>query len=296
MGGRLSISRTGVWLALMLAWIMAAWWVDPAHAQIAPQPACQNATAPRTAVFFVNGLTTTLDEARLNAGKLELEFLNRLPAMAPAVRANCHLFSLNYNPTAGEVNDFMEAAQQQLDITPTRFWLELEGLGLFAPHLIRDALQGPMTDLNRIDASTIERHAAAYREQIAPPSCRRVLVVPHSQGNLYTNASYDLVFNQSPSLPSSAIRIVGVATPAQTVRGGGLYRTSTTDVLINAIRLIRPATLPPNTNWGISPLLLSPAYSGGHSFIGYLSADPSRTDILSDIEYSLSALAVINPC
>ena len=86
------------------------------------------------------------------------------------------------------------------------------------------------------------------------------------------------------------------ATPAQTVPGEGLYRTSTTDVLINAIRLIRPGTLPPNTNWGLSPLLLSPTYSAGHSFIGYLSADPSRTDILSDIEASLTALAETNPC
>lgn len=291
------MTRAGMWLALIVAWVVAAASsLDLAHAQIAPQPACQNVMAPKTTVFFVNGITTTLDDARLNVGKLELEFLNRLPGMSAAVQANCHVFSLNYNPTGGEVNDFFEAAQQQLDITPTRFWLELEGLGLFTPHLIRDVLQGPMTDLNRIDASTIERHAAAYREQIAPPSCRRVLVVPHSQGNLYTNASYDLVFNQPPSPPPSAIKIVGVATPAQTVRGDGLYRTSTTDVLINAIRLIRPATLPPNTNWGISPLLLSPAYSGGHSFIGYLSADPSRTDILSDIESSLSALAAINPC
>ena len=291
------MTRAGMWLALIVAWVVAAASsLDLVHAQIAPQPACQNVMAPKTTVFFVNGITTTLDDARLNVGKLELEFLNRLPGMSAAVQANCHVFSLNYNPTGGEVNDFFEAAQQQLDITPTRFWLELEGLGLFTPHLIRDVLQGPMTDLNRIDASTIERHAAAYREQIAPPSCRRVLVVPHSQGNLYTNASYDLVFNQPPSPPPSAIKIVGVATPAQTVRGDGLYRTSTTDVLINAIRLIRPATLPPNTNWGISPLLLSPAYSGGHSFIGYLSADPSRTDILSDIESSLSALAAINPC
>ena len=291
------MTRAGMWLALIVAWVVAAASsLDLAHAQIAPQPACQNVMALKTMVFFVNGITTTLDDARLNVGKLELEFLNRLPGMSAAVQANCHVFSLNYNPTGGEVNDFFEAAQQQLDITPTRLWLELEGLSLFTQELIRDALQGPMTDLNRIDASTIERHAAAYREQIAPPSCRRVLVVPHSQGNLYTNASYDLVFSQPLSPPPSAIRIVGVATPAQTVRGDGLYRTSSTDVLINAIRLIRPATLPPNTNWGISPLLLSPAYSGGHSFIGYLSADPSRTDILSDIESSLSALAAINPC
>ena len=290
------MTRTGMALALTVAWIVAASSMDRAHAQIATPPACQNVTAPRTTVFFVNGVTTTLDDARLNAGKLELEFLNRLPGMSAAVQANCHVFALNYNPTGGEVNDFFEAAQQQLDITPTRFWLELEGLNLFTRELIRDALEAPLTDLNRIDASTIERHAVAYREQIASPSCRRVLIVPHSQGNLYTNAAYDLLFSQAPSPPAGAIKIVGVATPAQTVAGNGLYRTSTTDVLINAIRLIRPGTLPPNTNWGISPLLLSPTYSGGHSFIGYLSADPSRTHILSDIESSLTELAAVNPC
>ena len=290
------MTRTGIRLAWALAWLMAAWSVGSARAQIAPQPACLNAAAPRTAIFFVNGVTTTLDEARLNAGKLELEFLNHLPTMSPAVQANCHVFSLNYNPTAGEVNDFLEATQQQLGITPTSFWLELEGLSLFTPPLIRDALQGPMTDLSRIDTATIERHAATYREQIASPSCRRVLVVPHSQGNLYTNAAYDLVFGQPPSPPVGALRIVGIATPAQTIQGNGLYRTSTTDVLINAIRLIRPATLLSNTNWGVSPLLLSRSYSGGHSFIGYLSADPSRAQILSDIESSLTALAAVNPC
>jgi hypothetical protein len=290
------MTRTGAWLALAVVWMMVARSEDSALAQIAPQPACQNAAAPRTAVFFVNGVTTTLDEARLNTGKLELEFLKQLPAMAPAVQTNCYLFMLNYNPTAGQVNDFMEAAQQQLDITPTTFWLQLEGLGIFTPQLIRDSLQDPMTDLNRIDTSTIERHAAAYREQIAQPLCRRVLVVPHSQGNLYTNAAYGLIFDRPPTPSPGTLRIVGVATPAQTVRGDGLYRTSTTDVLINAIRLIRPAVLPPDTNWGISPLLLSPTYSGGHSLIGYLSAEPSRTNILSDVESSLSALAGVNPC
>jgi hypothetical protein len=275
---------------------MAAWSVDSARAQIAAQPACLNAAAPRTAIFFVNGVTTTLDEARLNAGKLELEFLNRLPTMSPAIQANCHVFLLNYNPTAGEVNDFLEATQQQLGITPTTFWLGLEGLGVFTPPLIRDALQGPMTDVSQIDSATIERHAATYREQIASPFCRRVLVVPHSQGNLYTNAAYDLVFNQPPTPPVGALKIVGVATPALAVGGNGLYRTSSTDVLINAIRLIRSQTLPSNTNWGVSPLLLSPSYSGGHSLIGYLSADPSRTQVLSDIESSLTALAAVDPC
>ena len=62
-------------LALTVAWIVAASSVDQAHAQIAAPQACQNVMAPRTTVFFVNGVTTTLDDARLNAGKLRVGIL-----------------------------------------------------------------------------------------------------------------------------------------------------------------------------------------------------------------------------
>ena len=271
-------------------------WSSYVDAQVLTQPACQDAAAPRTAIYFVNGVTTTLDEARLNGGKLEMEFLSKLPTMAPAVRALCHLFFLNINPTSGAVNDFLEAGQQRLGVAPTTFWRGLEGLGLFTPEVIAQALQGPITDANQIDQATIQRHAAAYREQIAAPSCRRVLVVPHSQGNLYSNASFDQVFGQIPSPPVGTLKIVGVATPANAVRGNGRYRTSSTDVLIKTIRLVLSGTLPANTNWGISSLLLSPTYSGGHSFIGYLTAEPSRTDILNDMEFSLATLASVTPC
>ena len=271
-------------------------WSSDVDAQVLTQPACQDAAAPRTAIYFVNGVTTTLDEARLNGGKLELEFLSKLPTMAPFVQAMCHLFFLNINPTSGAVSDFLEAGQQRLGVAPTTFWRGLEGLKLFTPEMIAQALQGPIADANQIDQATIQRHAAAYREQITAPSCRRVLVVPHSQGNLYSNASFDEVFGQVPSPRAGTLKIVGVATPADVVRGSGLYRTSSTDALIRVIRLVLSGTLPANTNWGDSPLLLSPTYSGGHSFIGYLTAEPSRTDILNDMEFSLVALASINPC
>ncbi|HRI37217.1 MAG TPA: hypothetical protein PLO50_01545 [Nitrospira sp.] len=56
------------------------------------------------------------------------------------------------------------------------------------------------------------------------------------------------------------------------------------------------AMLDVNTHWEFSPMLHSPAYSGGHSFIGYLRAEPSRTQILTDMESSLIVLADVNPC
>jgi len=296
MGDGMSVMSTSRYLVLLLSVLLGVAWLPEAGAQVPAQSACHNAAAPRTAIYFVNGVTTTRDEARLNGGKLELEFLSKLPTMAPAVQAMCHLFFLNINPTSGAVKDFLEAGQQRLGLTSTTFWQGLEGAGLATSGVIAQVLQRPISNANQIDEETIQRHATAFREQIASPTCRRVLVVPHSQGNLYSNASYNRLFGQAPTPPTGTVKIVGVATPADVVQGNGLYRTSSTDLLISGIRLVLRTTLPANTNWGISPLLLSPAYSGGHSFIGYLTAEPSRTQILTDMEFSLIALASVNPC
>jgi hypothetical protein len=269
---------------------------DLVAAQTAPQQACLNPVAPRISIYYVNGVTTTLDEARINAGKLEQEFLARLSSLPPNLQPFCYVFQLNYNPTSSEVNDFLEAGQQRFGFSPTAFWQGLESVAVFSPLLTQ--LQGPMTDANQIDQATIQRHAARYRQEILTPSCRRVLVVPHSQGNLYTNAAYDLTFAGPPPIPPvGALKIAGVATPDSLVKGNGRYRSSSGDLLINAIRLTLSNTLPANTNWGSNLLtLIAPEYSGGHSFIGYLSFDPSRTDILNDIQASLTELAMVQPC
>lgn len=275
-------------------------WQDLAEAQVTTQPACQNASAPRIAIFYVNGVTTTLDEARINAGTLERAFVSQLGSLPASLQAFCYVFQLNYNPTNGAVNDFAEASQQRLGLSPTTFWQSLESVTVLSP-LLSD-VRGPVGRMNQIDQATIQRHAARYKQEILPPSCRRVLTVPHSQGNLYTNAAFDLTFAGPAPIPvANSLKIVGVATPDSVVKGNGRYRSSSTDVLINAIRLtplpgLAPA-LPANTNWGPSLLtLLDPALSGGHSFIGYLKFDPSRNDILSDIQASLLELAAVNPC
>lgn len=272
-------------------------WAVPSWAQFTPQAACQstvNPPAPRTAIYYVNGVTTTLDEARLNGGKLELEFLGKLPSLSPALNAKCYEFFLNYNPTSGAVKDFTEAGQQALGLNPADMWRQLEGSAAILSASLVTVLQGPMTNANQIDQAAIQRHGQAYRSKMTQPnnSCR-VLVVPHSQGNLYTNAAYDVAV-AAPAPPVGALKIVSVASPDTLVKGGGLHRNSSGDLLIKAIDLLPfISTLPANTDWTNPLTSFVSLYSGGHSYIGYLSHEPSRTDILNDIAASLTALELV---
>ena len=88
------------WLRIALTGLMVGLCADSGWAQLAPQTACQSSSASRTAIYYVNGVTKTLDQARLNGGKLEMEFLNRLPSMPANLQAACYLFFLNSNPTS----------------------------------------------------------------------------------------------------------------------------------------------------------------------------------------------------
>lgn len=231
-----------------------------------PQPACQVAVPAKTAIYYVNGVTTTLDEARLNGGKLEMEFLGKLSNLSPGLKAKCYEFFLNYNPTSGAVKDFTEAGQQALGLNPADMWRQLEGAAAFSVSLsLVSVLQGPMTNANQIDQAAIQRHGLAYRSKLAQlnNSCR-VLVVPHSQGNLYTNAAYDVAV-AAPAPPVGALKIVSVASPATVVNGGGVHRNSSGDLLIKAIDLLPLiSTLPVNTSWTNPLTSFVSLYSGGH--------------------------------
>ncbi len=73
---------------------------------------------------------------------------------------------------------------------------------------------------------------------------RRILVVAHSQGNLYANAAYTNLAGND--LPMDSFGIVSIANPASYVAGGGPYFTLENDVVVNAVRAVLSSTLPGN--------------------------------------------------
>lgn len=92
------------------------------------------------------------------------------------------------------------------------------------------------------------------------------MLVPHSQGALYANEVFQAI--TGGSAPADTLKVVAVATPADSVAGdpaNSSYVTSSADLVIAAARLLW-AVLPANVTLPISGL--------GHSFIdAYLDPD-----------------------
>lgn len=135
--------------------------------------------------------------------------------------------------------------------------------------------------------------------QIYPQvTTRKLVLVGHSQGALYSNELYDYLLAHGE--PRAAVGVYQVGTPASFVAGGGRYVTSSNDSVINAARLIAsaaPQGLVPLAAQGSAPAqkpplpanIELPADGDGHGFSGaYLAGAPGR--IVGDIEATLGAL------
>ncbi len=97
----------------------------------------------------------------------------------------------------------------------------------------------------------------------------RVMVVPHSQGNLYANAIYNKLnkINDSNNqkIDTDAFGTAGAASPANYVATGDGYVTSDTDHVIDLLRAVVPTTLPSNDD---SVPFTTNADRLGHGFLG----------------------------
>jgi hypothetical protein len=112
-----------------------------------------------------------------------------------------------------------------------------------------------------------------------------ILLLPHSQGNLYANQLYNYL-TSTGNYDSQQLRIFGIATPANEISGSGDYVTSSNDLVINGLRLIT-SILPSNitVNFSLSDVL-------GHNLIDIYLTDPTSKEIIKQkITQALDTLA-----
>lgn len=167
--------------------------------------------------FFVNGI----DNSRRKATDSKDVLQNELEV---ALGRGCIQVELAYNQNEPYFLDIYEAAEQLKIDNPT-FWLLWNFL---APVNIpfSDLIFQTMLDLvqgSYVNNENLEEHLKAYRTLINQGL--KVVLVGHSQGNLYANAGYRVLKEELGARVDSKIAVISVATPASFVEGNGPYTT-----------------------------------------------------------------------
>jgi|GEM_PF-1951062 len=132
--------------------------------------------------------------------------------------------------------------------------------------------------------------------QVAPDvSTRKILLAGHSQGTFYTNEIYKYLISHGVSKESLAV--YNIATPADSVAGGGNYLTSATDKVIESAREWAAAgnanvPLLANIILSLSPSEKADPKGGHHMSSVYLAQAPDR--IVAEIDSALKHITAHN--
>jgi uncharacterized repeat protein (TIGR02543 family) len=254
-----------------------------------------SATCPagRAHIYFGNGVNTDPVSAITNAKRLEDAIRSELAASA-SVDLNCLDFGLSYDSrfldsTHTLVNWFNIALQvavsSGLQVNAqfaAQLWSWFADV-YSAPTWFQQVISSTLQSSTTVFQPDLQSHIRNYGDDLR--NREKVIIVAHSQGNLYANQAYAaLVAPQA-----SDFSLISVATPADVVAGNGLYVTLTNDI-INLVL----GSLPGNTTNNPAPG--APCSSAinlrtrlaCHAFdTSYLAGDTSRSKIVNDVVLAL---------
>ena len=199
----------------------------------------------RTVIYFGNGIDNTYVEALQSQALLVDAYQDKLLEDYPG---QIFEFKLAYNLTQGRLKDVIETIDQKLveldeltanKTTAAQFYMRYHSNSLgFVPQvislLILNELASSSLDSRDTAFETAAKFTDSYRTDLN--QCHRVVIVAHSQGNLFANIS---MANLKDSYDSN-IGMIGVASPAAPPgppEGGNTnYWTAHDDHVINALR------------------------------------------------------------
>lgn len=283
-----------IWACLSKSLIIAALCMCPSIL-LASNLSC-DASQQNAAIVHINGINTTLDEARQNAKNL---------AKADAERSITNKVILAYNWSytqytpiwIGGIIDALDATIQGLLsavqggvkysfslVTKALFFWDTSGIADDVDGTLQKAVDGlvstimSFTDIKVGNAASIIADINSQTSSATP-----LLLVPHSQGNFYANAIYGDLSS------SRQVKIVGVATPAPFTAGNGDYVNSRNDrVVTTIVKTARP--------WNVD-IPQTDKDAMGHSFTDvYLDPGLSvgRQMVLDKIQAALAQLAPVS--
>lgn len=253
----------------------------------------------RYEVIHINGVVTNSAGAQSNVNRLAQVYGNS---------HNGHLiaYALAYNRTRGLPLDLYQSMLQVIADFP----------GATFSDWIASALAGMGVGTVTIDKmrSISQRFADAngftrppqYQDQdladiilaIRQNHMRygKLLLVPHSQGNLYANLVYDQLTTAPlvADFPPQSVLMAHIANAATTMRAGNHYVTTDKDMVIKAVRWAVPAGSQPNISVSITTAFTNDLL--GHKFIEvYMGISTARTKVVNLIKARLDALKTTAP-
>jgi len=225
----------------------------------------------KTYVFFGNGM---FNEQTIAASGLRK--LSRNIVATGDSQGDGWKFELSYNHDEG-ISSILEVFRQRMGDQTASYWRWLGNLEI-APDWFQSATQSVASGFDLLETvvdEDLRRHIQRYEGLLMEGN--RVLVVAHSQGNLYANAAHTRLVDKG--LPMDAFGIVSVANPASHVAGNGPYFTLVNDMVIHAVSLLFPNTLSPNVENNIDDRDWT-----HHSFIdSYLNGNQSGPMIVNAV-------------
>ncbi|WP_247351415.1 hypothetical protein [Ralstonia pseudosolanacearum] len=210
-------------------------------------------TPPGSAIVFVNGISTTFDEAVADLQILKTQLNNR-------DKSNTYVYGNAYNATQGSLSDIYQVFKQKAveGSSPADFWRAIDGNSLPAGGLSAALEQKYIDILTKNDIPELPDHLNQYRTYLKAQ--RNVVLVGHSQGTLYTNFEINLLVT-GPDKAQGKISTVNVGNAARYQMPGSSYLTSHSDTVIGALSLVE-TVLPANYSIGWHPF----SDALGHSF------------------------------
>lgn len=225
---------------------------------------CEASNQLKTAFYFSTGINNTPAQTRAGTQELETVYKNQLESSFPDTEVS--FFPAN-NPTQGLITDAIQVLEQKMieqgvDTTGVSSYQLLlllqeykrpelldalalltrtaaDDLALLFSDVVVENLQNGLANAlsnatnDLTDTSSL--HTSTYEADLL--AGKRVLILSHSQGNLFTNDAVATVSQRQPNFAQS-IGFYGVATPATSHYNNADYVTADDDRIINALRLL----------------------------------------------------------
>jgi len=236
---------------------------------------------PGVVVFFGNGVWNDVENAEWSLRLLRKRFEVHITGTN---LQGIITYELAYNPSEGALEDLLETFEQEAQTDYSKFWNYLAGLDIM-PDYLQDTLKEIANIVNASIVSanpSVQEHIEQYSTYLGEG--RKVVLVAHSQGNLYGNIAYLGIDSQY----LDRFGIVSVANPDDYVAGGGPYTTIEEDLIIGSL----PTALASNVN-NFSNTYINPFDLSGHNFIkSYMfSGRDAERKILEDIVNTIGKLS-----